>query len=401
MSHILQLTILRYPEIEGGVDTMVASIVTHLKQRHKVSVFVPGGWDQKTLSRRSAEGVPIYSIRLRMPFGHRHSVTAFLGWLIEFPRTLLTLRSLAREQGIDIIHAHMGKDYHLYLRVLRWLGGPPYVITLHRAEVADFHSLSSSSQWLMKFALRGAARINAVARWLALDAERIFPGIGPITWVHNGFTLPDRSLVAPPIATHFAESLPQRYAIMVGAFDPYKGHETAFRAWQLLPESLRDLELLVVGDGALRPHYEAVIVQLGCGQRIRLVGQIPHHDVLRLMRGALTMVLPSRSEGFAYALLEAGAVGIPVVCSQIPAFLEVIANGVNGLVIPVDDHAALAAAVECLAGDAALRERLGSNLQQQIHSHFTVEAMTDAYERLYAEVLGGTRRPRNPAQTER
>ena len=392
MSHILQLTILRYPEIQGGVDAMVVNLVTHLKQRHQVSVFVPGNWDQKRLSCREVDGVPVYSIRLRMPFGSRRPVAAFFGWLLEFPRTLLTLRRLVREKKVDLIHAHVGKDYQVYLRVLHWLGGPPYLITLHRGDVVDFPSLSKPSQWFLRFALRGAARVNAVSRWLARDAERLFPNLSPVTWIYNGLELPDPRILCAAPATPGADPVPRRYAIMVGSFDQYKGHDIAFRAWDQLPQSLGELHLLVVGDGELRSQYVALIAQLECKKRILLLGQITHKDVLRLMHGALAMVFPSRSEGFAYALLEAGAVGIPVLCTDIPAFTEIITDGINGLIVPADNPTALAAAVAHLACDPQLCARLGQQLQQQIHTRFTAEVMTREYEKLYTICLEGTRR---------
>jgi len=387
MSHILQLTILRYPEILGGVDAVVVNLVTHLRAHHQVSVFVPGGWEQKALTRRTCDGVDVYSIRLRLPFLQRRSFAAFFGWLVEFPRTLLRLRSLMREQGIDIIHAHMGKDYHMYLRVLRWIGGPPYIITLHRGEVVDYLALSTTSRWLLKFALHGAAGVNAVSRWLAQEAEKLFPRIAPVPWIYNGLEIPAPVLFATPYAGQLPQPFPQRYVVMVGSFDPYKGHDIALRAWGLLREMGIDLPLLVLGDGDLRPQYEALIEQMGCQATVHLLGQVSHNDVLKLTHRAMAMVFPSRNEGLGYVLLEAGAVGTAVVCTQIPPFAELIENDVNGLMVPVEDPSALAGAITRLAGDPQLCDRLGKRLQQQVHARFTAEVMTHNYEQLYGRCL--------------
>ena len=67
MANILHMTILRYSQIVGGVDMMVSVLVSQLRRRHHVCVFVPGGWEQDRLVRRDAGEVPVYSLRLRLP----------------------------------------------------------------------------------------------------------------------------------------------------------------------------------------------------------------------------------------------------------------------------------------------------------------------------------------------
>ncbi|WP_295428516.1 glycosyltransferase family 4 protein [uncultured Thiodictyon sp.] len=391
MSHILLLTLLRYPEIQGGVDAMVVNLATQLQLRHKVSVFVPGDWSVESLRRGEADGIDVFSLRLRMPYGGGRPLADFFGWILEFPRTLLTLRSLMSTQGIDLIHAQVAKDYHMYLRVLRWIGGPPYVVTLHGSDVAAFSAQHKLSQWLVKFALRGAARIIGVSRWLARDAERLFPGIGPVICVYNGLQLPARGVSAGPLVAQWLEPVPEPFVILVGSLDSYKGHDLALRAWAELPAEAGRLHLLIVGEGEGRPEYETLVAELGCQERVRLVGQVIHDDVLRLMSRAVAVLLPSRREGFAYALLEAGALGALVICTRIPAFEEIIENGVNGIMVPVEDVPALVVALARVAAEPALRDRLGQRLQEKVRADFQAEGMAAGYNCIYDSVLKGNR----------
>ena len=369
---------------------MVVNLVNHLKRCHHVSVLIPGDWEQSNLQCRVVDDVAVYSIRLRMPLDRDRPTLGFLGWLMEFPQTLWRLRALMRKEGIDIVHAHVGKDYQMYLRVLRWIGGPPYLITLHRGDVVEYPNLGKISQRMLHFALMGAGRVNAVSRWLARDAERLFPERAPVAHIHNGVELPDPGIYSKPISVPLPVSVPERYMIMVGSFDFYKGHDIAFQAWAELSRVGEGVQLLVVGDGDGRDGYEAEIRRLGCGDSVHLIGQVPRDDVLRLMRGALAMVFPSRSEGFAYALLEAGAVGIPVLCTNIPAFAEIIEHDLNGLLVAPEDPQALATEARRLSGDPELRGRLARRLNQDVKDRFTAETMTRGYERLYAEVTGKT-----------
>lgn len=387
MSNILQLTILRYPEIRGGVDTMVVNLVDQLRIRHKVCVFIPGDWEQTKLSRRNVNGISVYSLRLRMPVDDRRPIIAFLGWLLEFPGTIHKLYNLIKTEDIDLIHAHVGKDYQMYLRVLHWIGGPPYVITLHRGDIVEYPNLHMISRALMRFALRGAESVNAVSRWLAKEAEITIPGIAPVAHVYNGIELPEFEEVDDNMDKQGYLPLPDRFAIMIGSFDAYKGHDTALQAWGLISTKEPDLHLILLGDGELRSMYESLIDSVGCTGCIHMPGQLPRKDVIRILKRALFMIFPSRSEGFAYALLEAGLIGTPVVCTQIEAFTEIIEDGVSGLVVPVDDPQSLADAVIKLSTDQVLRKQLGRTLSGIIRDKFTSANMAKEYENIYSKTL--------------
>jgi len=392
MANILIVTILRYPQIVGGVDMMVSNLVTHLKRRHHVCVFVPGGWEQSSLSRQVVDGVPVYSIRLRMPVDRRRPLSGLFGWLADFPRILFKLRSMVRAEGIDLVHAQMGLEHQMYWRVLRWLGGPPYVITVHGSDVVGCFALATSEKAMVQFALSGAAKVNAVSRWLATQAEEVFPQCAPISWVYNGLDFQTLQDLPGQWETSFPEPLPIRYAVMVGSFDPYKGHDLALRAWGKLKGLDPGLHLVLVGDGDLRNFYVSLILELGCERSVHLIGEVPHDDVVRLIAGAEFMVFPSRNEGLGYVILEAGAVGVPVICTRIPVFEEIIEDGSNGLLVPLDQPDELVAAALRLTRDQALRSRLGACLREQVEARFSAHAMTASYEALYESAISARRR---------
>lgn len=392
MANILQVTILRYPEIVGGVNTMVTSLVEQLRQRHRVCVLVPGDWGQETLARRKVGDVAVYSLRLRLPNDERHPVRGLLAWALEFPRTVWRLRSLVRAEGIELIHAHMALEHQMYLRALRWMGGPPYLITLHGSDVGEFPRLAGLRRLMVRLAVRGAGSVNAVSRWLAERAEQVFPCCAPVPWVYNGLVLPSPEVLGSALATRLLKPLPRRYAVMVGSFDPYKGHEQALRAWGRLQSYDRDLHLVVIGDGILRGAYESLIAEMGCDDVVHLIGEVPHDDVFRIMRGAELMVFPSRSEGLGYAILEAGALGVPVLCTRIPVFEEFITDGVHGILVPLDDAEAMVRAILLLTRDEGLRSRLGASLGVLVAQRFSAASMAAGYEALYASVLAAARR---------
>jgi glycosyltransferase involved in cell wall biosynthesis len=156
----------------------------------------------------------------------------------------------------------------------------------------------------------------------------------------------------------------------------------------------------IAGDGPLERDLKALAVRLGVADRVRFLGW-------RTDRGALIVaadicVLPSRWEPFGTVMLEAWAAGTPLVAaaSQGPAAL--IANGANGLLVPVDDAAALATAIGRLAADPALQARLVAGGRAEYQRGFTREAVTQRMIALYTEIIGAhPARPRAAQAGER
>jgi len=140
----------------------------------------------------------------------------------------------------------------------------------------------------------------------------------------------------------------------------------------------------IAGDGPLQEDLKARAAALGVADRVRFLGW--RRDRGALLAAADICVLPSRWEPFGTVMLEAWAAGIPLVAagSQGPAAL--IADGGNGLLVPVDDAAALAAAIGRLLADPALRARLIERGRADYQLGFTREAVTQRMIALYSEI---------------
>jgi len=122
----------------------------------------------------------------------------------------------------------------------------------------------------------------------------------------------------------------------------------------LIPEAT----LTVAGEGAERPRLEALCHELGLGGRVHFVGALPRAEVLGLMRAADVVVLSSAWENFPHGLVEALAMGTPVIATRAGGVLEIVEDGRNGLLVESGDAPAFAAAVRMFLADTALQERL-------------------------------------------
>jgi glycosyltransferase involved in cell wall biosynthesis len=141
-----------------------------------------------------------------------------------------------------------------------------------------------------------------------------------------------------------------------GRLGPQKAVGVLLAALSDLP----DVALVVAGDGPERSALERRAGELALEGRVRFLGSVPRGTVLRLFRAADVSVLPSAWENFPHTVVEALAVGCPVIATAVGGVPEVVRDGVNGLLVPPNDPGALRAALARFLGDEDLRARLSA-----------------------------------------
>jgi glycosyltransferase involved in cell wall biosynthesis len=162
--------------------------------------------------------------------------------------------------------------------------------------------------------------------------------------------LPDREVLRAEL------ELAGDVLVFAGRLGPQKAVDTLLAAITAVPE----VTLLVAGDGPDRPMLERRSAELGLDGRVRFLGSVSRDTVLRLFRAADASVLPSAWENFPHTVIEALAVGCPVIATAVGGVPEVVVDGENGILVSPRDQAALTAAIERFFSDAELRMRLSS-----------------------------------------
>jgi glycosyltransferase involved in cell wall biosynthesis len=147
------------------------------------------------------------------------------------------------------------------------------------------------------------------------------------------------------------------FFLIVGRLHAQKAHDVLLEAFALMTEALPDWRLVVVGQGDLESKLRALSHSLGLTEKVLWCGQVD--DPYPYYLGASAFVLPSRHEGMPNALMEALNCGLPAIVSDAsPGPLALIEDGVNGIVVPVEDAESLASAMKRLANETALRARM-------------------------------------------
>jgi glycosyltransferase involved in cell wall biosynthesis len=164
----------------------------------------------------------------------------------------------------------------------------------------------------------------------------------------------------------------------VGRFVPRKGFHTLIEAMARVDGAY----LWLVGEGEERANLEALAGRLGVAGRLRFVGW--QADPGPFVAAADVFVMPSSHEPLGNVILEAWAIGTPVVASRSEGPQWMMQDGVDGLLFPIGDSAALSRAMDLLRADPRMRQTLASGGRRTLEARFSVAAITDAYLKVFS-----------------
>lgn len=306
-------------------------------------------------------------------------------------------RLLAAER-FDVIHLHYPFIFGAELIRLRsWLTGVPYVLTHHNDLIGDGargRLFDAYARLTAPIVLGGARKLAAVSLDHAANCR--LGGLFRRRW-HDVVEIPngvDTELFHPhansaAVRERLGIGQQDRVVLFVGAMDRahhFKGVEHLLAALARLSD--RHVVGLLVGEGDLRPRFEAEAARLGLADRARFVGGVPHEQLAPYYAAADVVVLPSfPPESFGMVLIEAMACGVPVVAHNIPGVRSVVRHGETGLLVAPGQTDDLASAIGALVADAPLREAMGARGRADVVERFTWPAIARRLVSLYEQVV--------------
>jgi glycosyltransferase involved in cell wall biosynthesis len=181
--------------------------------------------------------------------------------------------------------------------------------------------------------------------------------------------------------------------IVVGSFGrmvAIKDLPTLVRAFALALQRNPKLQLVMAGDGPMRPAVEALVEQLRIGKRVHLLGWTD--DLPRLYATIDICALASLNEGTPVTVIEAMAAGKPTVATAVGGMSDMVEHEVTGLLVPPRNVDALAAAIHCLAADRGRRQRMGEAARKRATAMYSLGRLVTDVEELYTTGLAAKRR---------
>jgi glycosyltransferase involved in cell wall biosynthesis len=356
----------------AGGERYLLALATELdRKRFRLSVIVPD--DGPLVDRLHALDVETACV----PLDRRLVSPSAFGDLV---RALQRLRP-------DIVQSH-GARSNVYTRLAARYAGVPVVLSTVHNSLFDY-DVPGWRRTLYVLAERltsGLAdRILAVSGAIARDlVERYGVDAARTVIVRNGIDAwafrPARGPAA--VRTELGIADGRRVIVMAGRMTPQKGWDVLLEAAARLAAVRADLAWVLVGDGPLRPALTRRAAELAIAAHFTGA----RADMADLFGCADVVVLASRSEGLPFTLLEAMALGKPVVATRVGGVPEVVEDGRSGRLVAREDPAALASAVAAVV-DSPEAVAMGARGRARVEACFTLDAMVRAVEGVYGAVL--------------
>lgn len=293
-------------------------------------------------------------------------------------RAVATLATWLRREEIDLLHAHMYRAEVVGTRAAVAAGVAVIMATVHSSRVrsdADVATLAELTPSIDRLIVPSDA-IERKVRAEGRDGARF-------ATIPNGV---DLSRFATPVSCAFRREfgVPDGAPLVgvVARLEVEKGHRHLLEAWPLVTVAVPDAWLAIVGEGS---QLSALRHLAGGLDRVIFTGR--RDDVSALTADLTVAVLPSLREAQGISILEAMARRVPVVASAVGGIPEVITSGVDGVLVPPMDPAALAAAIVALLRDRALRDRIGRAGYATVADRYSIDAQVRRTERVYDEEL--------------
>jgi glycosyltransferase involved in cell wall biosynthesis len=371
MSRIRVLQMIDKPFLGGGQAVLLSLAKGLDKARFEVEVAAQGGGPLEDAARE--EGLSFRPL----PFGSRMT-----------PGLVRAIVKALKPNPPDILHTHGGMA-GLYGRLAARRAGIKSVVhTIHGIHYLHYRNPGARRAYILLERIC-SRRTDAVVLVSQADLDeagkrRLAPA-SKLKLVRNGIDLAELS--SAPFAERAAAaklrlSLEPPVIGTVARLHRQKGLTHLMQAVPAILEAHPEARVIVVGGGELEPELRSEIGRLRLDRRFALLGARP--DARELMSLYDIFVLPSLWEGLPLVLIEAAALGKPIVATDIGGSREIISHGETGLLVPAADPVALAAAVNRLLGDPALSARLAANAKSSIPPRFTLERMIAEYSEIYS-----------------
>lgn len=270
-----------------------------------------------------------------------------------------------RQRPVDHVHAHFGTNSAQVVMLAQALGGPGYSFTVHGPEEFDkpqaLHLAAKVAHSRFVVAISSYGR-SQLWRWLPHGQWH------KVKVVHCGLDKEFHAVSASPVPA-------SPRLVCVGRLCEQKGQLLLVEAARRLRDADEPLELVLAGDGDMRPEIERLVAHYGLQQQVRITGWISAEQVRAELLAARALVLPSFAEGLPVVIMEAMALRRPVLGTYVAGIPELVRHGQDGWLFPAGDVQALADVMQaCLQATPAALQAMGDGAHSRVLQRHDVDA---------------------------
>jgi glycosyltransferase involved in cell wall biosynthesis len=377
----------------GGVNQAVFELYRSFEAAAGLTprILVPDVFASNPLDSMEPPGIRTTRLKLRPPF--------YEGWLpYELTRFAAAyfnehrrIRDVVRRHDVRVVNFHYVGSYALTWVLARRAGvfRGKIILSLHGRDIRTIAAMRGLRRSIWRYVLEAADAVVACSQGLADETIRSMSISGRnVVTIHNGVAAQRLRALAAAAAVPPPRVARGQHLVNLGTFEHKKGHDLLLRAFARVVERFPSARLTIMGRRAETfDSTRALLAELRLDGRVRLLLDAPHEDAMALLQQADLFVLPSRNEAFSIALLEAGAMGKPVVAANVCGVPELIEHDDSGVLVPPEDVDALAAGLMTVLGDPSTAQRYGRALQRRVLEHFSSDATFRKYLDLVADAI--------------
>jgi len=269
-----------------------------------------------------------------------------------------------------IVHTHLfGAD--VWAGLAAYFSGVPHIIkTEHNLNITE-GAFKKFLKKISAFVFEKMVAVSPAVVEYMIDVEKMPKD--KIKIIYNGIDI-DR--FKPKKSAGFSSPI---VLVNVSRFEEQKGHKYLIEALQMLKST--DWQLWLIGDGSLRKKIEQQVEEAGLSDRVKFYGN--REDVPNLLAKADVFVFSSLWEGLGLAVLEAGAVGLPVVATKVGGVKDVFKDNETAQLVEVKDSIALGKAISWVLEHPDKASFMGQKAREMVQEKYSLERMTQEYEHLY------------------
>ena len=377
-----------YPNF-GGVEEACRNLALEYERRGHQVTIVTSRYPAALPAEETIQGVSVRRFPFELPRGSASGMAQFAR---QFPKDMAGVLRLLKERKVNLIHVQCVGPNGFYALWAARLTKLPLVVTTQGERTMDAGKLyqkSITANWTLKQLLMRANYVTACSEQTLDDARQFVgsPLAGKSRPVYNGIALDEFD------AGQVAYSHPRPYLFGIGRVVPQKGFDVLIDAYARLSARVANApDLLIAGEGPERENLQKRVGDLGLTDRVHLIGFADRPTAVSLFRGCEMFILPSRHEPQGIVNLEAMACAKPVIASRVGGVPEIVLDGVTGLLVPGEDPAALAQALEGLLADPQKAKALGDAGRARVVAEFTWPRIADQYFEIYDAVWHGARK---------
>ncbi|MDH5570147.1 MAG: glycosyltransferase [Gammaproteobacteria bacterium] len=352
----------------GGAETLIIEICNNLdKSKYMPEIYHFGNqWLEQKCIEHNLKSVIVPN--------HR-----FYKSILTLPIFIVLFTIFINKRKVDVIHSHLF-DAIIASCLPAYLCGIRHIGTLH-----DIYSIENNKKRiiLLKLATLLKSKIIAVSNQIK-DYLINIGGMSEssIALIENGVDLNKfNCIIHDSLLKLLHIKYNQIVIICVGRLVEIKAHDVLLKAFKIIIQSGLSSKLLVIGDGPEKIKSEKFVMDNDLIDNVIFLGQ--RDDVPDLLSISDIFVLPSRSEGLSCSIIEAMAAKLPIVATDVGGNSELVQDGYNGYLVPVDDPIVLAEKIELLIENSEIRNRFSKNSNMLAQNKFSLRIMLDKYSRLY------------------